>query len=97
MKQWIVSMALFLAVFVCCMATILSPVKLVSETTNFVTGAKTTIKQADFIAMGKNWRENPNYFITVGITAFLSLAGAGFSVYMIDKETKGAKDEEGTA
>ena len=86
MKQWIISMVLFMAVFVGCLTTIFNPIKQVTE----LPLSNTIIKQADMIAMGRNWTEYPDYFITVGITAVLALAGAFYSVYQLNK----VKDEK---
>lgn len=88
MKQWMISMALFMAVFVCCIATIFSPVKVARGTTDYITGEEIIVKQTDFAAMGGVWRENPNYFITVGITAVLALSGASLAVCMMNGEKK---------
>lgn len=103
MKQWLISFALFMAVFLGCVATILSPIKVTTDVKvaeKLPGGVEVQIPNSnlkytytDLQAMGQNWVDNPNYFITLGITATFAIAGAFWCIHNMAKR----EDEEKTA
>ena len=82
-KTWGVAFVLFLLIFSGCLLTILSPVQYVTQ---FPGGE---IIYASLDATAKMWVNNPDYFITVGITGIIALIGASWCVYnMMNKARK---------
>ena len=79
--KWLIQFALFMAIFVGCVVSIFNPVQVdieyedISGYVSFGAGSL-----AGMELMGKAWVSNTGYFVTVGVTGVLAIAGAVMSI-----------------
>jgi hypothetical protein len=81
----IITLVLFLAIFVGCIGTVFMPFTIVNDDSSTILGAQSN---EGLMLMSKSWIKNPNYFFNIGFVAFISLIGAGWSFYNLKVETK---------
>lgn len=79
--QWLVQFALFMAIFVGCVVSIFNPVKVdivYGDVAGYVSFGAGSL--AGLELMAKAWVNNTGYFVTVGVTGVLAIAGAVMSI-----------------